>query len=630
MAKTKGSRSAKRGKDKKKDKRKTPASVSKAVQKFNQAIAVHSKCWTVCVSAGLLQEIVFADDTKPHERYKAHAEAYRVYQRQHPEMTWDLTDPKSPVILTYPSETPRTPAPLAPKHKCADARSVLQGLSVTEVGAFLEGVGLTTDQASLFAAEDIDGRALSHLTLDVLAAPPFAFSAGSRLRLWGALQDPAPYLPHETPAAIEAPKNSSVDTTEKETGSGQPPAPPATPPPREPAPPPPVLTTTPHPSPRTTPRRSLSLEMITFGLELNGQPVRAEVSPTIPMSELETTVLQAHPSAKILHRKIHRVGQAGQEVSLQNYRMMKVSTFERSYELALWTIPPPKLVCAPCILKGPRAVQMCNGVPCVGCPPGTCALPEPTAPARASSPFVPAAGTVTLQSVFSQKKGDEPPCATGATAPPPVTSPLHVSLRPPGQYDPEQLSFIMGFETQLRNKRKRGDAALTRVTETDYLTLLHESDQTPYHIKVPATAIGVPARTAYQLLKQKGESILPVSRIKELLHEHHLHRKKGPKRLKALSAQQEECALLWKRVKELEAQDGKYELPVSVGYPLFPLVAASADAAGKPECVECGSHESEKNDLLCDGCDEPYHLRCVGLEVPPPEDEQWFCLKCSH
>lgn len=43
-------------------------------------------------------------------------------------------------------------------------------------------------------------------------------------------------------------------------------------------------------------------------------------------------------------------------------------------------------------------------------------------------------------------------------------------------------------------------------------------------------------------------------------------------------------------------------------------------------CLVCGRHDSPTKTLLCDNCDNPYHLRCVGLDKVPISS--WYCKKC--
>ncbi|POS84672.1 hypothetical protein EPUL_003014, partial [Erysiphe pulchra] len=47
-------------------------------------------------------------------------------------------------------------------------------------------------------------------------------------------------------------------------------------------------------------------------------------------------------------------------------------------------------------------------------------------------------------------------------------------------------------------------------------------------------------------------------------------------------------------------------------------------------CEVCRRYDSKKSNpmLLCDGCDNGYHIKCVGLEEEPDSD-LWFCEKCK-
>ncbi|RKF59258.1 Origin recognition complex subunit 4 [Erysiphe neolycopersici] len=47
-------------------------------------------------------------------------------------------------------------------------------------------------------------------------------------------------------------------------------------------------------------------------------------------------------------------------------------------------------------------------------------------------------------------------------------------------------------------------------------------------------------------------------------------------------------------------------------------------------CEVCRRYDSKKNNpmLLCDGCDNGYHIKCVGL-VEEPDTDLWFCEKCK-
>ncbi|XP_043192577.1 transcription initiation factor TFIID subunit 3-like [Amphibalanus amphitrite] len=44
-------------------------------------------------------------------------------------------------------------------------------------------------------------------------------------------------------------------------------------------------------------------------------------------------------------------------------------------------------------------------------------------------------------------------------------------------------------------------------------------------------------------------------------------------------------------------------------------------------CPECGRQDDGSPMIGCDGCDDWYHWVCVGIQVPPG-DEDWFCPRC--
>lgn len=44
------------------------------------------------------------------------------------------------------------------------------------------------------------------------------------------------------------------------------------------------------------------------------------------------------------------------------------------------------------------------------------------------------------------------------------------------------------------------------------------------------------------------------------------------------------------------------------------------------ECIDCGIESNPAEMLMCDGCDAPHHIACVGLTCVPKGD--WFCIKC--
>lgn len=46
-------------------------------------------------------------------------------------------------------------------------------------------------------------------------------------------------------------------------------------------------------------------------------------------------------------------------------------------------------------------------------------------------------------------------------------------------------------------------------------------------------------------------------------------------------------------------------------------------------CPGCNKPDDGSPMIGCDDCDDWYHWPCVGLLSAPPEDQPWFCVKCS-
>ena len=46
-------------------------------------------------------------------------------------------------------------------------------------------------------------------------------------------------------------------------------------------------------------------------------------------------------------------------------------------------------------------------------------------------------------------------------------------------------------------------------------------------------------------------------------------------------------------------------------------------------CPACKMQDDGSPMVGCDGCDDWYHYPCVGIVDDPPENESWFCPKCS-
>ncbi|XP_059917616.1 transcription initiation factor TFIID subunit 3 [Gadus macrocephalus] len=46
-------------------------------------------------------------------------------------------------------------------------------------------------------------------------------------------------------------------------------------------------------------------------------------------------------------------------------------------------------------------------------------------------------------------------------------------------------------------------------------------------------------------------------------------------------------------------------------------------------CPGCNKPDDGSPMIGCDGCNDWYHWPCVGILTAPPEDQQWFCVKCT-
>ncbi|XP_056137634.1 transcription initiation factor TFIID subunit 3 [Lampris incognitus] len=47
-------------------------------------------------------------------------------------------------------------------------------------------------------------------------------------------------------------------------------------------------------------------------------------------------------------------------------------------------------------------------------------------------------------------------------------------------------------------------------------------------------------------------------------------------------------------------------------------------------CPGCNKPDDGSPMIGCDDCDDWYHWLCVGILTAPPEDQQWFCVKCAN
>merc|ERR1711871_934022 len=46
-------------------------------------------------------------------------------------------------------------------------------------------------------------------------------------------------------------------------------------------------------------------------------------------------------------------------------------------------------------------------------------------------------------------------------------------------------------------------------------------------------------------------------------------------------------------------------------------------------CPVCGSSDDEPNLLLCDECDQAYHIYCLDPPLSQAPKEDWYCRSCS-
>jgi PHD-finger len=46
------------------------------------------------------------------------------------------------------------------------------------------------------------------------------------------------------------------------------------------------------------------------------------------------------------------------------------------------------------------------------------------------------------------------------------------------------------------------------------------------------------------------------------------------------------------------------------------------------ECMICQSPEDAKRMLLCDGCDDAFHMRCLDPPLDAIPEGDWYCSEC--
>ena len=78
--------------------------------------------------------------------------------------------------------------------------------------------------------------------------------------------------------------------------------------------------------------------------------------------------------------------------------------------------------------------------------------------------------------------------------------------------------------------------------------------------------------------------------------------------------------------KDKEPTEGNEECQNAVKEVIEEESQETEDDDDEPCCI-CGKFDDAARTLLCDGCDLPFHMRCVGVLVLP--DNDWFCNECN-
>jgi len=60
-----------------------------------------------------------------------------------------------------------------------------------------------------------------------------------------------------------------------------------------------------------------------------------------------------------------------------------------------------------------------------------------------------------------------------------------------------------------------------------------------------------------------------------------------------------------------------------------PKKSETTSHSGDILCEVCSSGDHEEKLLLCDRCDEGYHIYCIKPPLPKIPQGSWFCSKCS-
>lgn len=85
---------------------------------------------------------------------------------------------------------------------------------------------------------------------------------------------------------------------------------------------------------------------------------------------------------------------------------------------------------------------------------------------------------------------------------------------------------------------------------------------------------------------------------------------------------------------ELKKKKYKPNSPVAATPSHVPpaVTVESKDGGGEEQkvwiCPACAQVDNGTPMIGCDGCDAWYHWECVGIQVPPDVNEDWYCRAC--
>ena len=94
-----------------------------------------------------------------------------------------------------------------------------------------------------------------------------------------------------------------------------------------------------------------------------------------------------------------------------------------------------------------------------------------------------------------------------------------------------------------------------------------------------------------------------------------------PPKQKSTKAKSEAVPI--KKVTEEDKENGGNSLTVKLG--------VTVDSSGRTVwfCPTCGEKDNGSPMIACDDCDAWYHWVCVGIQVAPAEDVDWYCRSCT-